>query len=221
MPINLLAVSVTGCAHTYYLSRVNFMHGGGHYRTKNSVSIKRAPKLTKMQAFPQTMFSTTPITYHKLWQRDKANWRDFFYISFTQLFSPYTVKRYRVSNCTCHCPLLTCLSTWVQGAKSTLLFFISLVHSLVTKALIRNTECQHRANARSRISRVYYKFYQWSFLSIRGKRYTWNANYANIYIYIISEISIDMNESALASLAQSYRKSQMSWQESALASLAQ
>ncbi len=46
-----------------YLSLANFMHGGGHYRTKNSVSTKQCVYL---QAFPQTMFSTTPITYQKL-----------------------------------------------------------------------------------------------------------------------------------------------------------
>ncbi len=32
--------SVLRDAHTHYLSRVNFMHGGGHYRTKNSVTTK-------------------------------------------------------------------------------------------------------------------------------------------------------------------------------------
>ncbi len=48
MPINLLAVGVTGCAHTYYMSRVNFMHGGGY---KNSVYIATVPYLIAVLPF--------------------------------------------------------------------------------------------------------------------------------------------------------------------------
>ncbi len=82
MPINILAVSVTGCAHTYYLSRVSF---GGHYRTKNSVSIKRYVYWHQNASIPADYVQYNSHNISQALTEDKANWRD---ISFTQLFSP-------------------------------------------------------------------------------------------------------------------------------------
>ncbi len=82
MPINLLVVSVTGCAHTYYLSRVNFMHGGGHYRTKNSVYWHQNASIPA----DYVQYNSHNIIITTSDREDKA---DFFYINFLN-YSPPT-----------------------------------------------------------------------------------------------------------------------------------
>ncbi len=68
------------------------MHGGGHYRTKNSVTTKLCVYWHQNASIPAdyVQYNSHNIPEDR---EDKANWRGFFYISFTKILNYSTLTQ--------------------------------------------------------------------------------------------------------------------------------